>query len=137
MLTLLARELDLHSLFTDQHITSTRYWRSPDIPFMEKLLVAGIVLPLIINFCLFVKFSARRFISDLKGKEPYTFPLLAMVAYAAASLFLDDVVDVERLKSRLQMFLSLTEESLEMGIPVMIILSIIQSKRQRSFSDRP
>lgn len=126
LVTLMLRELDFHSRFTDHHITSLSYWRSMHIPMGEKLIVLCIVLILAANLCFFVKTAFSQFAQDLRKREPYALTILGSLAYVALSLFLDAVIDVGRLNRPFYLFLSIFEESIELGIPILVMLALIQ-----------
>ncbi len=109
-----------------QKITSTRYWRSGDFPIFQKLLVLLVLIAGAVALWRFCRGGVGWMRRALAEGHSYAASILGIGCYFMISLILDNRVDWNQLDKPIVLFFSLTEELIEMGIPILIGIAIIQ-----------
>lgn len=123
------RELDFHSRFTTMGIFKSRFYVSPQVPYIEKGIGAVVLLTLLGAMMILVRRHFRSFLNGIRHLAPAaTSLLLAMVL-----LFFTKSIDgLPRKLSDLGIssteaighLFTAIEEVLEMGIPFLMLLAI-------------
>lgn len=127
------RELDFHKRPTQsgdfESVTSRRYWLAEDVALLEKILIAVVII--LAAYALFrgLQNFIRPWWEALRRGRPYAIFVLGMPTLAVLSVLLDKVIDVEDLNTPYVLFLSLLEESLELGIPIAACLALVHWAR--------
>ncbi|MBI3307777.1 MAG: hypothetical protein HYZ79_00205 [Candidatus Melainabacteria bacterium] len=124
------RELDFHKAFTTMSISSTRYYLSPKVPVLEKLIVAPIVLFILIAIFFFLKKYTLAYIKNLINKTPLAiiiFPsfllfMCSKLADSSLSMFRDASIAITPMMEKTAFII---EESFELGIPVFFIVGLL------------
>jgi len=135
ILAMLLRELDFHARFSDEKMSSTRYWRSAEEPLPGKLLAFVILLCLSLAIFHWLWSKRPAFIRDLRDGLAYPATVLAILGYGLLSMLLDKWTDTDALDQPIHLFMSLGEECIELGIPFLIIVALIQWSRRPSPRD--
>lgn len=129
------RELDFHNRFTTMSLLKTKFYVSPDVPVMEKIIGAAVILLLLYSFFHLIKNHFRDLMSAIKQMEPYAIgaffgifllfltETLDGLARKLASIDITIGNDMNRLSSNI-------EEILELGIPLMFMIAIMARFRK-------
>ena len=120
------RELDFHTRFTPENINSTRYWRSSDVDLLQKLIVAAFLATMICMAVVFVRRHFRTWLLHLRLGYPYAISIAGALGYILISFALDNQLDMGALDKPIVLFLSLAEEAIEVGIPILLSAALIQ-----------
>ncbi len=137
LLGMMARELDFHNAFTSQTTTSTRFYISPDVPAVEKILavaVFGLLLYALIRVCITY---LPVFAADLKKGCAVAVGVFLGVSLAAISKLIDGLgrkmagfgIEITEQTSRTAGF---AEEIMELGIPIMFAIAIVAAAKKQS-----
>lgn len=132
MLILLAfglRELDFHVLFTTMGITKTKFYLSPEVPVLEK--VFGIFVFASLAYIVFyvVRRHFSAYMVALKEREPFAAGVFFGILLIFASKGIDGLprqlnsIGFDITKNMVG-WMSIIEETIELGIPVMFMISI-------------
>ena len=134
------REMDFHERFTEEKISSIRYWRSGEESLLGKFAYATAIGLLVFTM---VKLG-KAFMSAAKAawweKNPVLPTVAAFPLFAGVAFIIDNRLETEFIDKaneitethRLVLFFSLCEETIEMGLPILIILALIQWDRSRA-----
>jgi len=125
-LALTFRELDFHIRFTPENMNSIRFWKSGEISIPAKLLAFA-----------FIAFTAWAIFQFFRGSWPWfkkiwcegsalARTIIAIFAFIAFAYGLDNVLDMDDLENPRTLFFSILEETVETGIPVLILVAVIQ-----------
>jgi hypothetical protein len=125
------RELDFQKKFTNLSITRTKFYFSPDISLLAKIIGGAIVLLLIITLVIFVRRNAGVFFTALRSKERFAqctltaVILLPIAAMTDASIrYLNDMgIDIGE---QFHLIKAVTEEVLELAIPLLFLIALFQ-----------
>jgi hypothetical protein len=123
------RELDFHNRFTSMSLSKIKFYLSPDVALLEKL-IGGAVLAMFVYFVFrLFQLEGRTWLADLRRGRACAFGVLFAMLCAVASKSLDGLArklaDFNvQISSQTSNYATLFEEVLELGIPVMIGLSI-------------
>lgn len=120
MFVLGLREMDFHNKFTTKNITKTSFYISPEVPVIEKIIVSLIVLFILWMLFSFLSKNIKSFFADLKSKSQYSIYVLTAFIIMVVSKLLDGKDRLLGLSSKLQ----IVEETLELSIPVFLLLSL-------------
>jgi hypothetical protein len=124
------RELDFHTRFTTMGIFKTRYYVSPAVPLVEKLIVSLIVIAMFAFAIQFGREHYRSFLNGIRQRSGPQMVILFAIVCAFVSKFLDRCPDlIQRLIFVFQneaggMAISIMEESIELAIPAFILIAI-------------
>ena len=126
------REIDFHSRFTSMGILKTRYYISPEVPGTEKAIVSVLML---IILCIAVHFVWTRwhsFLTALKAGDTAAVNLAMAIGFGFISKILDSMSTPLRKVVALfhndpRTSLRVVEESMELAIPLFILLAIYHS----------
>ncbi len=126
------RELDFNSRFTSMGIFKTRYYISPEVPGTEKAIVSVLML---IILCIAVHFVWTRwhsFLTALKAGDSAAVNLAMAIGFGFITKILDSMST--SLRKVIALFhndprtsLRVVEESMELAIPLFILLAIYHS----------
>lgn len=129
------REMDFHARFTTMSLLKTKFYLSPDVPVMEKVIGAIVILLLLYSFFHLVKNHFRDLMNAIKQMEPYAIGVL----FGILLLFLTETLDglARKLASiditigdDMSRLSSTIEETLEFGIPLMFMIAIMARFRK-------
>ena len=135
LLSLALRELDLHNRFTTMGILKIKFYLSGSVPLTEKIM-AGLILSFLVAMAWFlVRDRMAWFFRSLKKREG---PAVALVVFF---LLLGSSKILDRLPNALPEAgipfsrapagqIGVFEETMELGLPLMIILIIFHWLRQ-------
>lgn len=124
------RELDVQTMFTSMSVLKTRFFISPDVPLMAKL-IAGIALAAVAYLVIRFLMNAAPALRNLRRERPpWAAPALTGVLLLAASILLDGTrrhleslgVDYGETTVFVSMVL---EETVELGIPLMFLIALL------------
>lgn len=134
MFDMAARELDLHKRLTGMSLLKLRFWTG-STPASAKLIAALILLPLALSLVYLVRTYGRRWLAALKRRSP--------VAISATTFFATLVIS--KLSDRslgaiketigwvgpdwLVALQQSIEEPFEMMLPLLILLTVLQARR--------
>lgn len=125
------RELDLHKAYTSESLLKISYYIKGDDPILGRI-VAGIVLIAILALLFRMLVYCRNLWAELRAGRPYAFSALTAILMLPISKAFDSSPRMIHkhlgisLDRELRHGLLLTEESLELAVPLLIILSIAQ-----------
>lgn len=125
------RELDLHKAYTSESLLKISYYIKGDDPILGRI-VAGIVLIAILALLFRTLVYCRNLWAELRAGRPYAFSALTAILMLPISKVFDSSPRMIHkhlgiaLDKELRQGLLLTEESLELAVPLLIILSIAQ-----------
>lgn len=137
------RELDFHARFTTMGIFKSRFYISPEVPVLEKIIGAAALLILAGAMAYVVKRHFRSFIRGVRRLEPGPFSGLITIALLVFTKTVDGLprkLDGLGLPSpeALERFSWIVEEVLEMGIPIFMLIGILaELPEDRKASRRP
>lgn len=122
------RELDFNARFTTMSISKTRFFISSHVPLIEKFI--GVIVFLFLLYIIFsiLYFHLKDFYYGLKNRSTTAIGALIVIAFLVMSQVLDGIdrrLDEfgVKLGERVSMHASAMEEILEMGIPIILILT--------------
>jgi len=124
------RELDFHNRFTTMSFTKFNFYRSLDVPIIEKIIGGGVVLLFFYSVFYLVKNYFSIFIRAIKEINPAAVGML----FAALFLFMSEALDGlgRRLSgvgigigNNIDLLTKNIEEMVELGIPLMFIIAIL------------
>jgi hypothetical protein len=124
------RELDFHTRFTTMGIFKSRFYLSPEVPILEKIVGAAVLLILAGAMAYVAKRHFATFLRGIRRLEPG--PVSGLIAIAL--LFFTKTVDGLPRKldglglaspEALERFFWTVEEVLEMGIPIFMLIGIL------------
>ena len=119
------RELDFHTRFS-KNITSIRFWKAGEFALWHKLLVA-----MILTGVLFAVFSVARrgfrpWLRHLKLGYAYAISIAGAFGFVFLSFAIDNRLNMDALDQPIVLFFNLVEESIEIGIPILLCTALIQ-----------
>jgi len=123
------REMDFHNRFTTMSLSKSRFYLSPEVGMTEKL-IGGAVIAMFL-YCIYRLFrlEGRAWLNGLKRGKACAYGVLFALSCIVIAKSLDGfarkLADVGILvSSQAASYASIFEEVLELGIPIMIGLSI-------------
>ena len=131
------RELDYHSKFTTMGIMKTAYYISPKVPGTEKAIVSILVLIILCIAAHFVWTRWKSFLTALKAGDIAAVNLAMAIGFGIITKTLDS--NSTSIRKVIALFhndprtsLRVVEETMELAIPLFILLAIYHSfwKRQ-------
>jgi len=138
---LAAREGDLHKVFGSLSVLKLKFWVS-DVSIMNKIIAAAVILPMILSILyLCIKFW-KSILQAAKQYIPSAVTLMTFCILIVVTKILDRSLDVvtqilswdsPRWVTALQNSL---EESLEMLLPILLILFIFQKVKEKSTANK-
>jgi len=134
------RELDFHTRFTTMGIFKSNFYLSPAVPLPEKMIGALVCLALLACLILCLRKHLKTFLAEFR-KETSSMSIGIALLFMAVSKGVDGLsAKLSRLGLELTAALSLSfrsmEEILELGIPMMLIVSTLAYFRERSAPPR-
>lgn len=124
------RELDFHSRFTTMGIFKSRFYISPEVPYVEKVVGAAVLLTLIGAMIALVRRHFRSFLKGVRTLAPAATSLLLAIFLLFFTKSIDGLprkladIGISSTKALERLFTSM-EEVLEMGIPMLMLLAIL------------
>lgn len=124
------RELDFHDRFTTLSISGTRFYVSPEVPVIEKMIAVAVIGLLLYCLLRIVKNHGRSFVRGVKAGRAANVGVLLALGMTLIVKILDGLsrklADIGILfEGRSELFSRHIEESLELGIPVLLALAVI------------
>ena len=124
----LLRELDFDKRFTTEGILSSKFLFSENVPFSEKIIGTVIIAILLYAVFSLIYLNTRQFMAGLKEKSPVSLGILFVIIFLVVSKTLDGLarklkglgIEISQTAS---FYASSIEEILELGIPVMLVLT--------------
>lgn len=127
------RELDFNTRFTTDSVTKINYFLDPMIS-LEEHLMAGTVMVLIIGgFIAYAVAYAPRLRAALHVRSPAGISLLTVVVLLPLTKVIDRLPnklkedEIMNVSESTRLFANLLEEVLELGIPALMLLALVQS----------
>lgn len=124
------RELDFHKRFTTMDLFKSRFYMSPAVPFQEKMI--GVVVLLGILFLVFMlcKNHIVRWGAGLRARDTVAWGVLLTIALMGGSKTLDGLQRKMasmgwQLSDTLARHSTSLEEILELGLPLMMIVTVL------------
>lgn len=141
VLLLAARELDLHARFTTMGILKSRYYLSPEVPGDEKAVVIALMLGIAVITTLFLWRSVPTFLRSLRlGTVPAVAVALAVGCGVVSKLLDSFSSEIRSLLTPLygdsKTYLRVYEETLELAIPLYILLALWFSRSAKKEEQR-
>ncbi len=128
VLLMALRELDFDKRFTTMGILKSGFYRSSDVPVVEKLVGLLVVVVAACAVGMLIKNHLPAFIARLRGLRPEALALALAILFVAISKSIDGLA--RKLASvgiavgeQTAIHAELIEEVLELGIPIMLIIS--------------
>ncbi len=134
-----ARELDLHKAFTTDSVLTTRFFFRDHVDLPEKLIAGAVLLVLLVITLRYLR-NWRRLRDGLTLRSPAAISAALAILLMPATKSLDAFGRVAKGLGFEITFnidaVGIVEESLEMAIPVLIVLSVVQYTLARRADDR-
>ncbi len=130
------RELDFHDKFTTMGIFKSSFFIRHTVPLMEKLVGAMIILLLLYLIFKMVHRHSREFLLGLKNYSVVSIGIFMAIVLIVVSKSLDGLCrkfnefDVE-IPNQICMHLTALEEILELGLPIILSLTVIAYFNQK------
>lgn len=124
------RELDFHVKFTTMNMEKVKFYLSPDVPILEKIIGAAIIFLLLCSFFYLAKRHLSNYIKALKKMEEYAIGVFFGILFLCIAKTLDGFqrklayFDITITTDVIELT-TLIEEILELGIPLMFMIAII------------
>lgn len=109
-----------------QKLNSTRYWRSAQFPILEKLLIGTALLAAAYAGVKLLRRGVPVLYRNLKSGVSYPVTVIGIGVFVALSQIMDNRVETGNLDDPIVMYFSLAEECIEMGIPILICIALVQ-----------
>jgi hypothetical protein len=125
------REMDLHKAFTSDSFMKLSYYARGEDPLVGRIL-AGLVLLAMLAVLIRYLWYGRPLLSALLAKRPFADSALLAVVLVPGSKVLDSVLGLmakhlgHQPTDNERLWLGLFEETLELAIPLMVILAVVQ-----------
>lgn len=125
------REMDFHARFTTMGIFKTRFYVSPDVPVVEKVIVSIVVIALIVAIVKIIRLQCAPFLQSLCRKYPPAIAVALAVVLMVVSKMLDSFSGplqsiINLMHNDPDLCMWVMEEVFEMGIPCLILLAVSQ-----------
>jgi hypothetical protein len=126
-----ARECDFHNHFTGVSVFKIRYWLS-DAPYQHKLVALALISLVVVSLFYLIKDNAHKIKADNSKKISYSYTVITLLWFIPLTKLLDRSPAILREKFGLDLddtfiaLLSINEELLECGIPILVVLAIFQ-----------
>lgn len=130
------RELDFHTKFTTMGIFKIKFYVSDTVPIMEKFFGVMVILLLLIAGFIMIYRHSKNFFFSLKNKSLVSSGVLIVGFLLGATMILDgisrklEVLGVH-VSNDILIHVNALEEILELGIPVVILLTSHAFFKQR------
>ncbi len=130
------RELDFHAKFTTMGIFKTRFYISDSVLLVEKIVGVMVILLLLYFIFKMVHRHSREFLLGLKNYSVVSIGIFMAIVLIVVSKSLDGLCrkfkefDVE-ISKQINMHLTALEEILELGLPIILILTVIAYFNQK------
>ncbi|MEE8271023.1 MAG: hypothetical protein V3R98_04730 [Alphaproteobacteria bacterium] len=135
-----ARELDLHKAFTTDSVSKLRFYTGDHVGLTEKLVTGAVMLVLAAIVLRYLKYW-RRLYDGIFGRSPAAYSMLLLIVLIPVTKLLDAITRILRgfdipIFYEIQ-FVGLFEESLELTLPVIMLIAIAQYliERRRAGAD--
>lgn len=133
------RELDFDKRFTTTGLFKSRFYLRPDVPLHEKMIGAVIILTIAVLVVMMLRRHAKDFFIGLRNRSVIAMGAALTIFLAASSKSLDGLERKCRglgfqLNQVVATYSSPLEEILELGIPIIMILTFSYYFRQQRIS---
>ncbi|MFO8049723.1 MAG: hypothetical protein R6U29_11875 [Desulfosudaceae bacterium] len=134
VLAMALRELDFHARFTSMTTTSTRFYVSPEVPVVEKIIALVVFFLLLYGLIRLAISYLPALVAGLKNGRPEAVGVFLGFLLAVTAKLLDGLsrkladfgIDLSAGGS---LIAECVEEVLELGIPVMFILAVLAAAK--------
>lgn len=128
------RELDFQKRFTSMSVTKTRFFISPDVSIAAKMIAGAILISSVIILMSFVLKTNATLLNGLRARLKWAFSACAGIGLLAASTVLDNANRHFKaigivLSDQLSMVVEIFEEMIELAIPLLFLLALVQWQR--------
>jgi hypothetical protein len=113
-----ARELDWHKAFTTDSVSKLRFFTGDHVGLTEKLVAGAVLLALAVVVLRYLKYW-RRLRDGIAHRSPAAYSVLLVIVLIPATKTLDSIFVKVRV-------LRLFEESLELTLPVIMVVAVAQ-----------
>lgn len=132
------RELDFHKRFTTMAMFKIRLYTSNTVPLTEKIIVGIITLLLIFVVLTMIIRHARDFIYGLKNKSTISYGIFIAGVLLGISFTLDGLGRKLKdfgvgISSQTSMYAGTMEEVLELGIPIILFLTLSAHFKRKKY----
>ncbi len=139
LLFLCLREFDFHSRFTTMGITKTKFYVSPEVPFIEKIIGVVVTLLFFYTVLYLVRRHFRDFFTGLVNKKSWAIGILLGTILMIGSKFVDNQADFVELMLAMVGIewnpISVNvEEVMELNIPIMFLCAILSRGKKSNKS---
>jgi len=128
------RELDFHQRFTTMGVFKTKFFISPGVPVVEKIIVTILLVAVLIYGIIYLRRALPTFKGDLLDGRPSSLSIACAVGCAVLSKFLDGnseiFGDMFPMVENFETFSITVEECLELFIPVFFLQALLQYGRE-------
>lgn len=133
------RELDFDKRFTTTGLFKSRFYLRPDVPLHEKIIGAIIILTIAVLVVMMLRRHAKVFFIGLRNRSVIAIGAALTIFLAVSFKTLDGLERKCRglglqLNEIVACYSSPAEEILELGIPIIMILTFIHYFRQQELS---
>lgn len=124
------RELDFHVRFTTMGIFKTRFYLTNEVPVPEKIIVSIIVILMLAALLWYALKYGRFLLEGLRQKSSWAYCIAISIVLAGITKTFDrNSFEINEFTTNffnlhLEMFLRVSEEVWELGIPLFILLAI-------------
>ena len=143
VLLLMFREMDFDKSFTTMGIFKSRFYKSSEVPLIEKLVAGVVIIFIIVIFFLLVRHYIRSVLSEAKRNLNAEWGVFIAIALAAISkLVLDGLprklgnIGLES-SDIIKNYHGFLEEVLELGIPVTLLMALFCKLKDGEQADTP
>ncbi len=128
LILFMLRELDFDKIFTPMSTLKPKFYFSPDVTLLEKLVGAIVYCLLLYAIASIIYHNFASFLSGLKNKSIISIGSLMVFLFLVLSKSLDGIARKVRglgfeLGDRASEYATVVEEIIELGIPILIFLT--------------
>ncbi|MEO3387472.1 hypothetical protein [Mesorhizobium sp. CAU 1741] len=130
------RELDMHNRFTTVSLTKSTFYTSSQVPLLEKAI--GIVIVALLAWCVIAMLvrHTRAFLDALRSAQAYAYALFLAGAFGVVAKSVDGIASKLEpfgiaITPKLEQVAIVSEEVLELGIPVFFLVAVFAWATQR------
>lgn len=135
---MLMRELDLHKSVSTESILKSKFWLGSQIPVTDKLLAVMILLPIFCALLWLVLKKTSHFLRGLFDRQAWAISVFCFLAVLCISKSIDRSLNVlaDMLHTRFPSWLVALqvsqEEFMELMLPVLVLVAVLQYGRERN-----
>ncbi|QHM71539.1 hypothetical protein C7M51_01829 [Mixta intestinalis] len=141
LLTMMAREADLHKAVADMSMIKLRFWTG-NLPLHDKLIAFGFLAPAALA-CLWLLFKqGRATLRAVKQRIPHAISIVSFIALIALTNLLDRSLGIVKewlgwhAPHWLVALQTSQEEFLELALPVLAVIALLQYRRSVMYAQK-